>query len=332
MATEQISPRCQLLPLPDQQVAFQVDGKECLRWHFGTQYPRPFFYPLNGPSGQSLTRMGHPGAPNHDHHRSVWFAHAKVLGINFWGDTTEARIRQHRWLVYQDGEQEAVMASEIGWYDGHQPEPLLKQVLVATLQPDKNPDKKGQYQLELQSTLTPTAETLELQQTNFGLLAVRVAKNLSAYFGGGTLTNIRVRLRRQRARSWRVSPISITLTIRDTQRTGMSARTAGWAPRFVSREHCCCAGTRRCDCVTCWMCIPGPWYRTARSDCCRDSRSVFPGRFFRGDHATTSSRCGAWQVETCQRRAQLHCSWESCPVRRTRLPTARATMMARVCR
>ena len=185
MATEQGSPRCQLLPLPDQQVAFQGDGQECLRWHFGGQYPRPIIYPLNGPSGQSLTRMGHPGAPNHDHHRSVWFAHAKVLGINFWGDTTEARIRQHRWLVYQDGQQEAALASELGWYDGHQPEPLLKQVLVAALQPDQ----EGQYQLELQSTWTPTAETLELQQTNFGMLAVRVAKNLSAYFGGGTLTN-----------------------------------------------------------------------------------------------------------------------------------------------
>ena len=36
------------------------------------------------PSGATLTRIGHPGAENHDHHRSVWFAHHKVNGLDFW--------------------------------------------------------------------------------------------------------------------------------------------------------------------------------------------------------------------------------------------------------
>jgi len=63
--------RCEVIPQPDHQVAFQVDGVERARWHFGPSYPRPFFYPFPGPSGATLTRMGHPGAPNHDHHRSI---------------------------------------------------------------------------------------------------------------------------------------------------------------------------------------------------------------------------------------------------------------------
>ena len=47
--------------LAGHQVQFLVDGRERLRWHFGPQYPRPFFYPLVGPaSGLSMTRMGHP--------------------------------------------------------------------------------------------------------------------------------------------------------------------------------------------------------------------------------------------------------------------------------
>lgn len=185
MAADHTIPRCQIIPDPEQQAVFQIGDREVLRWHFGNQYPRPFFYPLNGPSGRSLTRIGHPGAPNHDHHQSVWFAHNKVLGMDFWANGGDPQIRQHRWLVYQDGDTEAIMASEIGWYDGHDPQPLLKQVLIAAL----HPDKEGQYQLELQATFTPTAETLELQQTNFGMLAIRVAKSLSVYFGGGTLTN-----------------------------------------------------------------------------------------------------------------------------------------------
>ena len=178
-------PRCQVLPLPDQQVSFQVDGVERLRWHFGPAYPRPFFYPLVGPTGTPLTRMGHPGAPNHDHHRSVWFAHAKVLGIDFWGDTTKARIRQKTWLAYQDADEEATMAVLLGWFDGHDPKELLEQEVVAGVRP--GPD--GETFVELQMTFRPAAQSLEFGQTNFGFLAVRVAKSLSAHFGGGQITS-----------------------------------------------------------------------------------------------------------------------------------------------
>lgn len=178
-------PLCEVLPLPNQQAVFLVAGQERVRWHFGDAYPRPFFYPLLGPSGRSLTRMGHPGAANHDHHRSIWFAHDKVLGRSFWSDQTQARVRQKQWLAYQDGRDEAVMAVRLGWYGGPDAVELLEQELVATVRPERN----GETLLELQSTFRSVAETLELGQTNFGFLAVRVAKNLSAHFGGGRLTN-----------------------------------------------------------------------------------------------------------------------------------------------
>jgi hypothetical protein len=178
-------PRCEIVPQPDHQASFQIDGIERLRWHFGPSYPRPFFYPLLGPSGSPLTRMGHPGAPNHDHHRSIWFAHEKVLGINFWGDTTTARIRQKSWLCYQDGDDEAAMASLLGWYDGHDPKELLEQELIAAIRPGSD----GETLLELQASFRPSGDTLEFGKTNFGFLAVRVAKGLSEHFGGGVLTN-----------------------------------------------------------------------------------------------------------------------------------------------
>src|SRR5947209_7911504 len=178
-------PRCQVVPLPDHQVSLQVDGTERLRWHHGPSSPRPFFYPLLGPSGSSLTRMGHPGAPDHDHHRSIWFAHAKVLGIDFWIEQVESRIRQKGWLQYQDSDAEAVMAVLLGWFDGHDPKELLEQELIAGLRPGTD----GETFLELQATFRPTAESLEFGQTNFGFLAVRVAKNLSVHFGGGEITS-----------------------------------------------------------------------------------------------------------------------------------------------
>lgn len=179
-------PRCQCIPLPNQQVSFTIDGVERLKWHFGLDAPRPYFYPLLGPSGTPLTRMGHPGAPNHDHHRSIWFAHHKVLGIDFWGDASPARIRQSEWLAYHDGNDEAVMGVKLQWLDGHDPQPLMEQELVAAVRPGPQP---GETLLELQSQFTPRAESLELAKTNFGFLAVRVAKSISAHFGGGQLTD-----------------------------------------------------------------------------------------------------------------------------------------------
>src|SRR5579859_4587541 len=141
-------PRCQVIPLPDFQVSFQIDGKERLRWHADPKYPRPFFFPLVGPSGHALTRMGHPGAPDHDHHRSIWFAHAKVLGIDFWADRTPARIRQKAWLCYHDSDAEAIMAVTLGWYDGHDPKELLEQELITGVRPGD----KGETLVEIQAT------------------------------------------------------------------------------------------------------------------------------------------------------------------------------------
>jgi hypothetical protein len=129
--------------------------------------------------------MGHPGAPDHDHHRSIWFAHNKVLGIDFWGDRLPPKVRQLDWLAYVDADDEAIAAMKLGWFDGHDPSPLMEQELVAAVRPGPS---NGETILELQTSFKPNAATLELAQTNFGFLAVRVAKNLSARFGGGRLT------------------------------------------------------------------------------------------------------------------------------------------------
>ena len=185
-----IPPRCEIVPLPGYQVSLRIDGDEKLRWHFGQQYPRPFFYPLVGPAGQPLTRMGHPGAQNHDHHRSVWFAHHNVNGIDFWSDNTAARIRQSHWYRYRDGDDEAVMATHLVWEDADGSE-VMQQDVIAALMPIDREQAPNEHAVEFQLTFRPGTgrDTVQLAQTNFGFLAVRVAKSISAYFGGGHLTN-----------------------------------------------------------------------------------------------------------------------------------------------
>ncbi|TWT57825.1 hypothetical protein KOR42_11920 [Thalassoglobus neptunius] len=176
-------PYCEIIPLPNDQVSFRINGVEKTRWYFGSQYLRPFFFPINSSSGQSLTRMGHPGAPNHDHHQSVWFAHHRVLGIDFWANGLP-QVRQKEWFVYDDGEGVARMAVRLEWADGHDPSPLLHQELIVQIR--SLPDSS--YTLDLQSTFLPESEMIEFQKTNFGFLAVRVAKSISVHFGDGVLT------------------------------------------------------------------------------------------------------------------------------------------------
>ena len=182
--------RCEAVPLPDNQVSFRIDGVEKLRWHHDKKYPRPFFYPFNGPSGETLTRMGHPGAQNHDHHRSVWFAHHDINGFDFWADPRPngkfGRIKQKLWLAYADGDDEAIMATLAGWHDADD-KVIMGQETVAAL----IPLKEGEHLLEIQMTLRAPAKggKADIGKTNFGFLAVRVAKTVSAHFGGGQLRN-----------------------------------------------------------------------------------------------------------------------------------------------
>ncbi len=178
-------PRCEVYPVASHAASFQIDGHERLRWYFGTDYPRPFFHPLVGPSGSSLTRIGHPGAPNHDHHLSIWFAHHKVTGVDFWGMDSLACVRQKEWLVYDAAADGASMAVRLQWFDGHDPQPLLEQQLIVQVRPGE----ERETLVELQTTLTPVADRLEFGRTNFGFLAVRVAKSISEFFGGGRLTD-----------------------------------------------------------------------------------------------------------------------------------------------
>src|SRR5436190_2729812 len=157
--------RCEVLPLPDDRLSFRIEGREVTAWHFSDRLKRPFLYPVNGPaSGASLTRMGHPGAPNHDHHDSVWFAHNRLLGIDFWGNTSHASIRQLQWLAMDDADEFARAAVRLGWFDGHDARPLVEQDVIIEVRPLEG----GDYTIELTSRLTPRAEELEFQKTKFG--------------------------------------------------------------------------------------------------------------------------------------------------------------------
>lgn len=178
--------RCEIIPGANQQFELRIDGVVRTAWNFSSASPRPFLYPLVGPSGQSVTRMGHPGAPDHDHHRSVWFAHHKLEGQDFWSELGGTTIRQKQWYALEDGDQAARMACQLIW-TGKDEQALMLQDLSMEFRPLAD----DELAIEIQSTFFPAdgRESVRLEQTNFGLLAVRVSKSISEVFGVGELTS-----------------------------------------------------------------------------------------------------------------------------------------------
>lgn len=182
-------PRMQVLPLPENQASVERDGHEIARYYFGHDLYRPFVYPLIGPSGKSLTRMGHPRDPNgHSHHNSFFVSHHVVGGVGFWNDskTSEGRIVHQRVLRYEDTDDEALIEVLNHWVDGAgRGKVLLEERRTMRYQPQE----RGQWLLVLDLSFAAPKEPLTLGKTNFGFLGVRMAKTISVNDGGGLIRN-----------------------------------------------------------------------------------------------------------------------------------------------
>jgi len=176
----------QAVPEAHDEVSFQRDGLEIARYHYRSEQKRPFVFPIIGPSGRSLTRMGHPHDPEtHSHHNSVWISHQSVNGTNFWEDRGSARITHQRLRHFQDGAEIAWVETENAWLaaDGTTVMRELRRTGVRLL------DAK-QWMLLVDLELAPEGgREVTLGQTAFGLIGVRMAKTIGVHDGGGTIRN-----------------------------------------------------------------------------------------------------------------------------------------------
>ena len=180
-------PAMQVLPLPGGQASVERDGREISRYWFDAELRRPFLFPLIGPSGKSLTRMGHPRDPNgHSHHNSVWVTHHDVGGVAFWNDaaSSKGRIVHRRVVRYEDADDEALIEVVNAWQD-EAGKVLLEEQRAMRFRPLE----RGQWLLVLDLTFTAPQAPVTLGKTNFGMLGVRMAKTIGVHDGGGTIRN-----------------------------------------------------------------------------------------------------------------------------------------------
>ncbi len=150
--------------------------------------PRPILYPVLGPGGAPMTR-NFPmkridgEANDHPHHRSLWFAHGNVNGIDFWADgDNRGRIVHDKTLRIDQHDDHASITTRSHWVapDG---EVILTDERTLTFREIDNARC-----IDFVITLHASHGDVTLGDTKEGTMAIRTHPNLRLANGRGVTT------------------------------------------------------------------------------------------------------------------------------------------------
>jgi hypothetical protein len=167
----------QITELPD-RLRVEINGKLFTEYHF-KDVPRPFCYPLLGPGGVAMTR----NAPmkevagedrDHPHHRSFWFTHGNVNGVDFWSEARDfGKIVHGSFVKVSSGAQEGVIQSRHQWLAKDGTEVCTDE---RTLRIYNRPDNERLFDYEI--TIHAGKEHVTFGDTKEGSMALRLAETM----------------------------------------------------------------------------------------------------------------------------------------------------------
>src|SRR3954466_13625167 len=79
----------------DDKLRIEINGELFTEYHFKGA-PHVYFYPVLGPGGVPMTRNypmvrdSEGEEHDHPHHRSLWYSHGAVNGVDFWSEGSKA--------------------------------------------------------------------------------------------------------------------------------------------------------------------------------------------------------------------------------------------------
>src|SRR5947208_5940209 len=105
----------------DGKLVIKVNGEEFTQYRY-TGAPHVYFYPVIGPGGARMTRdypmvLNSEGEEHdHPHHRSMWYSHGDVNGIDFWSEGSKAgKIVHDKFLEIKSGQESGIIRSSCKW-------------------------------------------------------------------------------------------------------------------------------------------------------------------------------------------------------------------------
>jgi hypothetical protein len=141
--------------------------------------PHVYFYPLLGPGGAPMTRnwpmKDVPGEEHdHPHHRSLWFSHGAVNGVDFWAEGAKAgKIVHDKFLEVKGGAESGVIRSANKWIA---PDGAVTITDECTFRVYARPNHERLFDFEV--TLKAGDKEIVLGDTKEGTMAVRVNESM----------------------------------------------------------------------------------------------------------------------------------------------------------
>jgi len=161
------------------RLRIEINGQLFTEYFF-KDVPRPYYYPLLGPSETPMTRnwpqKATPGEEHdHPHHHSLWFGHALVNGHDFW---TEQKAFGK---IIHDGFEEIKSGSEVGIIKSRNKWVAANGDVICTDERTLriyNPGKASERLFDFEVTLHASTGDLTFGDDKDGMMAVRVAETM----------------------------------------------------------------------------------------------------------------------------------------------------------
>lgn len=160
------------------KVRIEVNGEWVTDYCY-TGAPHVYYYPLIGPGGVPMTRdfpmkKSEGEEQDHKHHRSLWYSHGDVNGVDFWSEEPKAgQIKHVKFLEIQSGKFAGWIRSSNEWVNT---EGGVVCTDVRTFRIYNRPKSERLFDFEI--TLYAGGKELVLGDTKEGSMAIRLNEAL----------------------------------------------------------------------------------------------------------------------------------------------------------
>jgi len=157
-----------------------IDKKFFTSYVFSKEEKYPYFFPVNGPTGGSVTSMRNGTYP---HHTSLFFGCDKVNGGNYWQEGLDrGQIVPLRTNIVESGGDRVVLEQECIWtrLGAMSPVKDFREITITAPSQDI-------YQIDFNITLEMLLD-VQIEKTNHSLFSARMDPDL-AVINGGTMIN-----------------------------------------------------------------------------------------------------------------------------------------------
>jgi len=102
----------------ENKIKVEINGKLFTEYIFKSDSKRPYFYPVIGPTGVAVNRHWpmkniENEQKDHPHHRSLWYTHGSINGVDFWtaGDKN-GNVVHDKFLKIESGKEVGIIQSQ----------------------------------------------------------------------------------------------------------------------------------------------------------------------------------------------------------------------------